>query len=104
MVIKYRTEVSCVGELFTGEGGGATGGSNVPFPGGYNSDGQWHYMIVDLRKSGDYDANTNVINHFRNDFVQGEGEWLEVEYYAFFDSYDKASTTLPTICTFCLSL
>lgn len=90
MVIKYRTEVSCVGELFTGVGAGATGGSNVPFPGSYNSDGQWHYMIVDLRKSGDYDANTNVINHFRNDFVQGEGEWLEVEYYAFFDSYEKA--------------
>ena len=27
MVIKYRTEVSCVGELFTGVGGGATGGT-----------------------------------------------------------------------------
>ncbi len=90
MVLKYRTEVSCHGELFVGTGAGATGGSNVQFPSDYIADGEWHCMIVDLRGSGDYDATTNVINHFRNDYVGGAGQWIEVEYYAFFDSYDKA--------------
>lgn len=90
MVFKYRTEVECKGELFTGSSAGAIGGSNIPFPSAYIADGEWHYMVVDLRASGDYDATTNVINHFRNDYVQGNGEWVEIEYYAFFDSYDKA--------------
>ncbi len=91
MVVKYRTEVSCTGEVFVGVGAGATGGSNVPFGGdGYIYDGEWHYLIVDLRVSSDYNAETNVINHFRNDYVQGSGEWVEIEYYAFFDSYEKA--------------
>lgn len=89
MVVKYRTEVGCVGEVFVGTGAGASGGSHVSFP-NYVADGQWHYFVVDLRESGDYNASTNVINHFRNDFAQGAGEWVEIEYYAFFDSFEMA--------------
>lgn len=88
LVVKYRTETPASGECFTGVGAGASGGSNVPF-GDYEADGQWHYKVVDLSRSGDMDG-TYVVNHFRNDFVQGGGQWLEVEYYAFFNTVEEA--------------
>lgn len=85
MVMKYRTETEDYGECFTGKGGGPTGDSNVKFP-DYIADGEWHYLVADLATSKDWDAETGVVNHYRNDFVQGKGHWVEVEYYAYFDS------------------
>lgn len=90
MVVRYRTEVDCKGEVFVGTGAGASGGSNVPFPSAYLSDGKWHYLIVDLRQSSDYNATTNIINHFRNDYAQEKDNWVEIAYYAFFDTYEQA--------------
>ncbi len=91
MVVKYRTECEDTrGEIFLGTSGGAIGDSNVPFPGNYEADGEWHYFVVNVGTSKNYDHETNVINHFRNDCLQQPDQWVEIEYYAFFDTQEKA--------------
>lgn len=87
MVIRYRTSASSHGEVFVGSGTDATSDSNVSFQ--YVQDGNWHYVVVDLFQSADFDRETCVVNHFRNDYLRS-ADSIDIEYYAFFNNYDEA--------------
>ena len=98
MVIKYRTECAgMVGGMFTSSDLFGSGGHYVQFNFDYPvTDGSWSHVIVDLEeKLGDnYDETTNYIGHLRFDFTDGDtaaaGQWLDIEYIAFFDSESDA--------------
>ena len=95
MVIKYRATnvtTSDAMECFIGEGAGPTGATdNVQWS--FVADGEWQTAVVYIGGLADYNNETNVINHFRFDFLRGAqtsaDESIDVEYIAFFG--DEAS-------------
>lgn len=59
----------------------------------YVTDGRWHTAIIDLTELADYDAETNVINYFRFDFMNGvmvgNESTMEIGFYGFFNSEEE---------------
>ena len=90
MVVKYRATnitTSDAMECFIGEGAGPTGATdNVQWS--FVADGEWQTAVVYIGGLADYNNETNVINHFRFDFLRGAqtsaDESIDVEYIAFF--------------------
>ena len=89
MVIKYRTEsIGIKGKIYASTTGiSERGAFEIP----YISDGTWRLLVVDLPlwlSAESYDMDTDVLDHLRFDFinVSGDqtGQWIEVEYVAFF--------------------
>ncbi len=89
LAIKYRTSTAAdtQGQVFIGSemawsGQGDTCDIN------YNSDGEWHVVIVDLSSVAKYTANAQYL---RFDFFKdGTGKSLDVAYLAFFASAAEA--------------
>ena len=89
MVIKYRTEsIGVKGKIYASTAGVSERGAfEIP----YISDGSWRLLVVDLPlwlSAESYDMDTNLLHHLRYDFINisGDlsGQWVEVEYVAFF--------------------
>ena len=95
MVIKYRATnvtTSDAMECFIGEGAGPIGATdNKQWK--VDASGEWTIVTVYIGDLADYNNETNVINHFRFDYLRGAqtsaGESVDVEYIAFFG--DEAS-------------
>ena len=105
MVIKYRTTVRNAGcEIFVGSVQTGPNGRSDRITYTYTPDGAWHIAVIDLRKSADYNAETGTVNYLRFDFLHSDGGLsggaaVDVEYVAFFNTYDEAMVyphTLPT--------
>ena len=96
MVIKYRATnitTSDAMECFIGEGAGPIGATdNIQWS--IVTDGEWQTAVVYIGDLADYNNETNVINHFRFDYLRGAqtsaGESVDVEYIAFFGDEDSA--------------
>lgn len=62
----------------------------------YIADGLWHTAYVDLTDLAAYNDETNVINYFRFDFLNGlmvgDDSTLEIAYYAFFNTVEEAQS------------
>ena len=90
MVVKYRATnitTSDAMECFIGEGAGPIGATdNIQWS--FVADGEWQTAVVYIGGLADYNNETNVINHFRFDFLRGPqtsaDESVDVEYIAFF--------------------
>ena len=95
MVIKYRaTNITTSDgmECFIGEGANPIGATdNKQWK--VDASGEWVIAVIYIGDLADYNAETNVINHFRFDYLRGAqtsaGESVDVEYIAFFG--DEAS-------------
>jgi hypothetical protein len=96
VAVKYRTDNPVNAKVYAagvdlGDSGVDWADEGNSFEFAYISDGEWHLRVLNLEEylpMGAYNAETNVLDHFRLDFVDGayEGEWVEVEYVAFFNS------------------
>ena len=97
MAIKYRTTAKNAGcEIYVGSVQSGPNGRSDRVTYRYTADGEWHIAVIDLRKAADYNADTNTINYLRLDFLYSDsglsnGSTLDVEYIAFFNSYDEAA-------------
>ncbi len=96
MVIKYRTgniTTSDAMECFIGAGAGPQGPTDNK-QWSFIHDGEWHTAVIYIGDLQDYNNETNVINHFRFDYLRGAntsaGESVDVEYIAFFGDKDSA--------------
>ena len=63
----------------------------------YVADEEWNLMLVDFSAelpAGQYDRSTNVFEHLRYDFFEScfLGDWIEIEYIAFFHNAFDART------------
>ena len=105
MAIKYRTTTRNVGgEVFVGSVQTSPNGRSDRVTYKYVTDGEWHVAVIDLRKAGDYDADTGRINYLRFDFLHSDSglpstATIDVEYIAFFATVDEASVYLHTLPT-----
>ena len=105
MAVKYRTTAKNTGcEVYVGSVQSGPNGCTDRVTYRYTADGEWHVAVIDLRKAADYDTDTNTVNYLRFDFLHADGglsstATLDVEYIAFFNSYDEAAVyphALPT--------
>ncbi len=91
---KYRTTVGGVnGRIFAGslskEPNGRSDYIDIP----YIADGEWHIAVVNLADIEDFDATTNKLNYLRFDYLDEgarNGDYLDVQYIAFFGTEDEA--------------
>ena len=96
MAIKYRTTARNAGcEVYTGSVQTGPNGRADRVTYKYTADGEWHIAVIDLRKAADYPADTGKVNYLRFDFLYSDSglsgtATLDVEYVAFFNSYDEA--------------
>lgn len=96
MAVKYRTTAKNTGcEVFVGSVQTGPNGRSDRVTYRYTPDGEWHIAVIDLRKAADYNAETGKVNYLRFDFLYSDsamnsGASLDVEYIAFFNSYDEA--------------
>ena len=96
MAVKYRTTAKNTGcEVYVGSVQKGPNGRSDRVTYRYTADGEWHIAVIDLRKAADYDAETGKINYLRFDFLYSDSSLsgtatLDVEYIAFFNSYDEA--------------
>ena len=100
VAIRYRTDTPVSAKIYAadvdrGELGLDWNDEYNSFMFAYIGDGEWHLKVLDLEEylpDGAYNSDTNVLNHFRLDFINSayEGEWVEVEYVAFFNSEEDA--------------
>lgn len=96
MAVKYRTTAGNAGcEVYAGSVQTAPNGRSDRVTYRYTADGEWHIAVIDLRKAADYDADTGKVNYLRFDFLHSDSglsgtATLDVEYVAFFNSYDEA--------------
>ena len=96
MAVKYRTtakNTAC--EVFVGSVQTNPNGRSDRVTYKYTADGEWHIAVIDLRKAADYNADTGKVNYLRFDFLHSDGSLsggasLDVEYIAFFKTYDEA--------------
>ena len=104
MAVSYRTNSVLDGQFFIGSGAGPTGqGDNF---GVYWDEGEaWNLLIIDLAAVGIHSIENDLVNFLRFDFFTSrcdEGDYLDVEYIAFFNSpeyardYDYAMHKAPT--------
>ena len=97
MAIKYRTTAKNTGcEVYVGSVQSGPNGRSDRVTYRYTADGEWHIAVIDLRKAADYNADTNTVNYLRLDFLYSDsglsgGATLDVEYIAFFNTYDEAA-------------
>ena len=104
MAIKYRTTAKNAGcEVYVGSVQTGPNGRSDRVTYKYTADGEWHVAVIDLRKAADYNTDTKKVNYLRFDFLYSDSglsstATLDVEYIAFFNSYDEAVVyphTLP---------
>ena len=104
MAIKYRTTAKNAGcEVYVGSVQTGPNGRSDRVTYKYTADGEWHIAVIDLRKAADYNADTGKVNYLRFDFLYSDSglsstATLDVEYIAFFNTYDEAVVyphTLP---------
>jgi hypothetical protein len=96
MAVKYRTaakNTAC--EIFVGSVQTNPNGRSDRVTYKYTADGEWHIAVIDLRKAADYNADTGKVNYLRFDFLHSDSglsgtATLDLEYVAFFNSYDEA--------------
>jgi hypothetical protein len=92
MVIKYRTEaIGTMGKIYAASHSAIS--ERNSFHVAYVADGAWRLLMVDIPLwLAEYDMDTNVLDHLRYDFINGAkpGQWMEVEYVAFFHTEDDA--------------
>ena len=89
LAIRYRTNTTQSGEIFIGSGAGPAAGASFTF--NYNADSEWNLMVIHL-PSVVTSITDGVIGHIRFDFyTEGDkGEFLDVEYMAFFNTAEYA--------------
>ena len=96
MAVKYRTTAKNTGcEVYVGSVQSGPNGRSDRVTYRYTADGEWHIAVIDLRKAADYNAETGEIKYLRFDFLYSDSgisstATLDVEYIAFFNSYDEA--------------
>jgi hypothetical protein len=91
--ISYRTNTNTKGQLFIGSGNGWTGAGDV-FGIEWITDGEWHHMLIDLTTVNISSIVDGKIGYARFDFfdcLANEGVYFDVEYFAFFESVEKAN-------------
>ena len=97
MAVKYRTTAKNTGcEVYVGSVQSGPNGRTDRVTYRYTADGEWHIAVIDLRKAADYNTDTNTVNYLRFDFLHADGSLsstatVDVEYIAFFNSYDEAA-------------
>ena len=92
VAISYRTNSKCNGEFFVGSGAGITAqGDHFTFEW---TEGDWNLLVIDL---SEVEALTSIsgdmVNFLRLDFFTTageEGDYIDIEYVAFFNSPDAA--------------
>ena len=92
MAFAYRTNSGTDAQIFIGSGTGWSGNGDVTSL-AWNEDGNWNSAILDLGNVGLTSINNGIISYCRFDFFtdQGaEGDYLDVEYVAFFNSAEAA--------------
>ena len=92
MAFSYRTNGSLDAHVFIGSGAGWNGQGDVTSV-AWNEDQQWNHTILDLNNAGLTSIQNNLINYCRFDFFTGkgaEGDYMDVEYVAFFNSAEAA--------------
>ncbi|MBP3571576.1 MAG: hypothetical protein J6M42_06410 [Clostridia bacterium] len=92
MAFSYRTNCGLDAHVFIGSGAGWNGNGDVT-PVAWNEDQQWNHAILDLANCGLTSIQNNLINYCRFDFFTGqgvEGDYMDVEYVAFFNSAEAA--------------
>ncbi len=103
MAVRYRTSTRGVGgEIYVGSVQNTPNGRSDRIPYEYITDGEWHTVIIDLRKSADYNRTTNTINYLRFDFLHADtglsgSASIDLEYIAFFETVDEATVYLHTL-------
>ena len=94
MAVAYRTNCASDGQFFVGSGGGPTGAGDF-FNVNWSEDESWHIAIIDLTTCGVTSISNGNINYLRFDFFVDNGaagDYIDVEWIAFFDSVEKAET------------
>ena len=92
MAFSYRTNGSLDAHVFIGSGAGWNGQGDVTSV-AWNEDQQWNHTILDLNNAGLTSIQNGLINYCRFDFFTGkgaEGDYMDVEYVAFFNSAEAA--------------
>ena len=92
MAISYRTNSALDAHVFIGSGGGWNGNGDVTSV-AWNEDQQWNHTVLDLNNAGLTSIQNGLINYCRFDFFTdkgAEGDYMDVEYVAFFNSAEAA--------------
>ena len=92
MAISYRTNSALDAHVFIGSGAGWNGNGDVTSV-AWNEDQQWNLTVIDLNNSGLTSIQNGLINYCRFDFFTdkgAEGDYMDVEYVAFFNSAEAA--------------
>ncbi len=91
---RYRTTVNGVGgRVFAGSLSKEPNGRSDFIDIDYIADGEWHTAVVNLADIDDFDATTNKLNYLRFDYLDEtvrNGDYLDVQYIAFFGTEDEA--------------
>ncbi len=91
---KYRTTVKGIdGRIFAGSLSEEPNGRSDYIDISYIADGEWHIAVVNLADIEDFDAATNTVNYLRFDYLDEgvrSGDYLDVQYIAFFGTEDEA--------------
>ncbi|MBE6559151.1 MAG: hypothetical protein E7661_09130 [Ruminococcaceae bacterium] len=92
MAISYRTNGHLNGQMYMGTGERWNGqGDEISLE--WIKDDEWHLLIIDLDNSVLTSVEDYVLNYCRLDMFENKTEpheYLDVEYIAFFDAYEKA--------------
>ena len=92
MAISYRTNGQLNGQMYMGTGERWNGqGDELSLE--WIKDNEWHLLIIDLDSTPLTSVRDHVLNYCRLDMFENKTqpeEYLDVEYIAFFDSYEKA--------------
>ena len=92
MAISYRTNSALDAHVFIGSGQGWNGNGDVTSV-AWNEDQQWNHTVLDLNNAGLTSIQNGLINYCRFDFFTdkgAEGDYMDVEYVAFFNSAEAA--------------
>ncbi|MBQ9151565.1 MAG: discoidin domain-containing protein [Clostridia bacterium] len=92
MAIRYRTNTTQNGQFFLGSGGGPNGQGDF-FEFAWNGNGEWNLLVFDLSTCGATSITDGVLNYIRFDYFTGggaEGDYMDVEYIAIFNSAEYA--------------
>ena len=92
VAISYRTNSKCNGEFYVGSGSGITAqGDHFVFDW---IEGDWNLLVIDLSTVESLTSITgDMVNFLRLDFFTNageEGDYIDIEYVAFFNSPDAA--------------
>ena len=95
VAISYRTNSAAKGQFYVGSGAGITAnGDNCFFEW---TEGGWNLLVIDLSTVEELTSITgDMVNFLRLDFFHNgtfaEGDYLDIEYVAFFESVADAET------------